>query len=298
MNTNFELYKVFYEVAKQGNITRASYELCISQPGVSKAIKNLEDQLDTTLFIRSKRGVTLTEEGKTLFVEIKKVMEIIETAENKIKMTEELEYGYLRIGVSKTITQNYLLPFIAQFHEMYPNIRIKIFTDPTKELLKKVNEGIIDLMIINMPFATPVNYEVINLIEIHDCFVANEKYKELKNKVVNLKDLNEYPLIFAANGSNTRYYLDNFCINNDIYLNPDIELASNSLVTDFALYGFGIGVATKEYIKNELDNGSLFEIKTKPTLPSRSIALVYSKDIKLSKASSEFIDLISNTKKD
>lgn len=64
-------------------------------------------------------------------------MEIIETAENKIKMTEELEYGYLRIGVSKTITQNYLLPYISKFHEMYPNIKIKIFTDPTKDLLKK-----------------------------------------------------------------------------------------------------------------------------------------------------------------
>ena len=149
-------------------------------------------------------------------------------------------------------------------------------------------------MIINTPYATPVNYEVINLIEIHDCFVANEKYKELKNKVVNLKDLNEYPLIFAANGSNTRYYLDSFCVKNDIYLSPDIELASNSLVTDFALYGFGIGVSTKEYIKEELDSGSLFEIKTKPTLPARYIALVYSRDIKLTKAASEFIKLISN----
>lgn len=294
MNTNFELYKVFYEVAKQGNITRASYELCISQPGVSKSIKNLEDQLNTTLFIRSKRGVTLTEEGKTLFVEIKKVMEIIENAENKIKMTEELEYGYLRIGVSKTITQNYLLPYIAEFHEMYPNIKIKIFTDPTKDLLKKVGEGMIDLMIINTPYATPANYEIINLMEIHECFVANDKFKELKDKVVDLKNLNDYPLIFASNGSNTRYYLDSFCIKNDIYLNPDIELASNSLVTDFALYGFGIGVSTKEYIKEQLDSGALFEIKTKPTLPPRNIALVYQKDIKLSKASIEFIKLISN----
>lgn len=101
-------------------------------------------------------------------------------------------------------------------------------------------------------------------------------------------------MIFAANGSNTRYYLDSFCIKNDIYLNPDIELASNSLVTDFAKYGFGIGVSTKEYIKEELDSGSLFEIKTKPTLPSRFIALVYLKDIKLSRASLEFIKLISN----
>lgn len=293
MNTNFELYKVFYEVARQGNITKASYELCISQPGVSKAIKNLEDQLDITLFIRSKRGVTLTEEGKTLFTEIKKVMEIIENAENKIKMTEELEYGYLRIGVSKTITQNYLLPFIAKFHEMYPNIKIKIFTDPSKDLLKKINEGIIDFMIINTPSTIPANYEVINLIEIHDCFVASDKYKELKNKVIPLNDLNEYPLIFAANGSNTRHYLDNFCIKNDIYLNPDIELASNSLVTDFALYGFGIGVATKEYISKELESGFLFEIKTKPALPARFISLVYSKDIKLSKAALEFINLIS-----
>ena len=72
MNINFELYRIFYTVANHGNITKASEELLISQPAISKAIKNLEDQLGGQLFVRTKRGVFLTEEGKEFNNYIKK----------------------------------------------------------------------------------------------------------------------------------------------------------------------------------------------------------------------------------
>ena len=66
MNINYELYKIFYTVAKNKNITSASKELLISQPAISKSIKNLEEQLGGQLFVRTKRGVVLTEEGKEI----------------------------------------------------------------------------------------------------------------------------------------------------------------------------------------------------------------------------------------
>ena len=83
MNIDFELYRIFYVVANNGNISKAAKELLISQPAVSKAIKNLEEQLGGTLFIRTKRGVNLTNEGKEFYNYIKSAIENIYNAENK-----------------------------------------------------------------------------------------------------------------------------------------------------------------------------------------------------------------------
>ena len=83
MNIDFELYRIFYCVANNGNITKASEELNISQPAISKSIKNLEEQLGGQLFIRTKRGVILTNEGKEFYNYIKKAIEYITSAENK-----------------------------------------------------------------------------------------------------------------------------------------------------------------------------------------------------------------------
>ena len=105
MNINLDLYKVFYHVAKNKNITKAANELNITQPGISKAIKNLEEQLGCSLFIRTKSGVILTDEGKVFFDQIKQAIEIIDNAEDKLKEMIDLDFGSLNIGVSNTIVK-------------------------------------------------------------------------------------------------------------------------------------------------------------------------------------------------
>ena len=122
MNINLELYKIFYVVASHLNITKASKELMISQPAISKSIKTLENQLGGTLFIRTKRGVNLTEEGKIFYNYVKDAMTIINNAENKFKDLINLETGTIRIGISQTLTKHFLLPYLEIFHKTYPKI--------------------------------------------------------------------------------------------------------------------------------------------------------------------------------
>ena len=141
MNINMELYKIFYYVAKNKNISKAANELLISQPSISKAIKNLEDQIGCQLFIRSKYGVVLTLEGKIFYEQIKSAMEIISNAEVKLKELINLEDGSLNIGISNTLTQKYLMPYLKEFHSLYPYIKIKIITGPTQSLITKVRNG-------------------------------------------------------------------------------------------------------------------------------------------------------------
>ena len=298
MNVNYELYKTFYSVAKNKNITKAAHELMISQPAVSKSIKTLEDQVGCTLFIRNKYGVSLTEEGETFYKNIKPAIEMIEHAEETLQETLNLDYGTLSIGVSNTLTRKYLLPYIKKFHEQYPRIKIKISTSPTFELITQARNGLIDFIILNLPYQLPSDFKETTLKEVNDCFIAGKDWKELKGKTIPLKEINNYPLILIAKGSNTRIFLDDFCEKNNIMLSPEMELASHSLVTAFTKIGLGIGYATKEFLKKDLKEQTLFEIKTAPTIPPRQIGATYLKQKQLNKASLTFLNLLKETEEE
>ena len=107
----------------------------ISQPAISKSIKKLEEQLGGTLFVRTKRGVVLTDEGKEFYNYIKQAMEYIYNAENKFTDLINLNTGIIKIGISTTLTKEFLLPYIEIFHKKYPNIDIQIVTDVTTVLI-------------------------------------------------------------------------------------------------------------------------------------------------------------------
>ena len=279
MNIDFELYRIFYVVANYSNITKASEELNISQPAISKSIKNLEEQLGGQLFVRTKRGVVLTEEGKEFYNYIKQAIEFINNAENKFTDLINLETGCIKIGISTTLTREFLLPYLEEFHSLYPKIDIQIITNITSELITKLKNGLIDIVILNL---NDKNYgndiDIIKCKKITDCFVVNNKYKDLIDKEISLKDLNNYPLILQAKGANTREFLDNIARENGIILKPNIELASYSLVVEFAKIGLGIGYAIKEYTKEALENKELYELKIKEKIPSRYIGIALSKN--------------------
>lgn len=279
MNINFELYRIFYVVANHSNITKASEELNISQPAISKSIKSLEEQLGGKLFIRTKKGVILTEEGKEFYKYIKHAIEYINNAENKFTDLINLECGCIKIGINTTLTKEFLLPYLEKFNTLFPKIDIQIITDLTSNLMQKLRNGLIDIVIFNINDKEYGNeIEIIKCRKITDCFVVNNKYKDLINKELSLSDLNNYPLILQAKGSNTRWFLDKLGQDNNIIFKPHIELTSYSLVSCFAKIGLGIGYVTKDYIKNELDNKELYELKIKEKIPGRYIGIALSKN--------------------
>ena len=295
MNINFELYRIFYVVAKYQNITKASKELMISQPAISKSIKNLEEQLGGQLFIRTKRGVILTEEGKEFFNYIEKAIEYIDNAENKFSDLINLEVGTIRIGISTTLTKNFLIPYLEHFHEKYPNINIQISTIVSSKLFKHLKDGLLDLAIMNLPCHHTDDIEIINVKTIHDCFIVGKAYKDLANKTLPLKEIASYPLILQTKGSTTRDYLDTFCLKNDVILNPIMNLSSYTLVIEFTKIGFGIGYATYEYIQEELKNDQLYVVNCNPNIKEKSIGLAYSKKNIPNFATKKLVEIILNS---
>ena len=294
MNIDFELYRIFYVVANNSNITKASEELNISQPAISKSIKNLEEQLGGQLFVRTKRGVVLTEEGKEFYNYIKQAIEYINNAENKFTDLINLEAGCIKIGISTTLTKEFLLPYLEKFHLLYPKVDIQIITSLTSDLMSKLKNGLIDIIVLNINNKNYGNdIDIIRCRKINDCFVVNNKYKDLSFKEMSLEDLNNYPLILQAKGSNTREFLDDVAREKGVVLKPNIELTSYSLVVDFCKIGFGIGYVTKNYIKDEIKNRELFELKIKEKIPSRYIGIALSKNHLPNFSTKKLIEIIS-----
>jgi len=292
MNINLELYRVFYIVAINKNITKASEELNISQPAISKSIKNLEEQLGGQLFIRTKKGVILTTEGEEFFKHIKNAMECIHSAENKFNEMISLEIGSIKIGSSITLTKEFLLPYLDNFHKLYPKIKIEIITNRTEELISKLKNGLIDLVILNTSTNIDDELETIKCKKLHDCFVVGKKYKELANNPIELKDLNNYPLILQSKGSKTRFSIDEYAKNNNVLLESTMELSSYNLVVEFAKLGFGIGYATTEYIEDDIKNKNLFTLQVIPKLPTKYIGLTYLKNQTPNFSTKRFIEEI------
>ncbi|WBW97739.1 LysR family transcriptional regulator [Oceanirhabdus sp. W0125-5] len=292
MEVNFELYKVFYNVVKEGQISAAAKKLFISQPAVSQSIKQLEEKLGGKVFFRTPKGMKLTSEGQILYKYIEKAYGFIIAGESKFQEMQNLEYGEIVIGASDTLCSHYLLPYLEKFHKEFPQIKIKVTNRTTYEILKLLKNGSVDLGILNLPIEEDKNLEIIETMTLEDCFICGDKYySEFKDKV-SLEQLNAYPLILLEKGSNTRRFIDKVFSDNNILVEPEIELGSVDLLVKFAKIGLGISFVTKNFIHDEIDNKEVYEIKLKEEIPKRKVGVVTLKGVPLSPSGKKFFDFL------
>ena len=183
MDINYELYKVFYYVAKTLSFSEASKKLFISQSAVSQSIKALEKKLDQTLFIRSTKRVKLTPEGEILFKHIEPAVNLIIRGENQIMDANDLNGGQLRIGATDTICRYHLVPYLKEFHEHFPNVHIKVTNATSSRCVDLLENEVVDLVVTNYPNPRMNSIQNVRKIhEFHDVFIANQNYAHLKNK--------------------------------------------------------------------------------------------------------------------
>lgn len=292
MNINYESYKTFYCVAKNGSISKSSQILLISQPAVTYQIKTLEEQLGVTLFIRTKKGVTLTEEGKIFLQFIEKGIESFKNGENALTNLKNLEYGTIRIGASTTVAKHVLMPFLEKFHQKYPHIDIEISNNLTEILLSELRNGNLDILLLNLPMEETKDLKITKVMEVHDIFVSNKEYYDKINGKILLNNLKNYPLLFQKRPSNTRAYMDTYLKENHVNLIPKMEIVSYNLIMDFIKIGFGIGYATKEFITEELQKKELYELDVFPKVPKRFIGMVTLKQTIPNFSVNKLIDLM------
>lgn len=285
MNINLELYRIFYTVAKNKHMTKASEELNISQPAISQSIKKLEDELGGTLFLRSNKGMELTSEGKMFFEYVKGALELINNAENEFTSFKDLSKGEIKIGVSTTLTKLILLEPLKKFHLDYPNINISITNDLTSNLVNDLKLGKLDFIIFNESNIKESNLELLKLKELKQGFMYNPAF--YKDEITSFKYLNKYPLILQKTQSNSRKLLDYISLNNNVILKPKMEVVSQDLITEFVNIGLGIGFVIIDLANKKFDN--LKELHINKKIPNINIYLATNKSISLTFASKTFI---------
>ena len=294
MNISMEYYKIFYNVAKQGSVTKAAKELCLSQPAVSQAVKALEDSLGTVLFVRKSKGVELTTEGSMLYEYVKRGYEQIKLGEEKIKQRLNRDVGGIRIGASDMTLQFYLLPYLEKFHSMHPNIKVHVTNAPTPLTIDHLLAGRIDFGVVSTPFELDNRFRVFKGRKIRDIFVAGNRFIDLKDKQLDYSVLREYPLISLEKNTSTRRYVDQFLMKNNVVLNPEFELATSAIVTQFAVRNLGIGCVVEDFAYEEISNGRLFQLQFEKEIPQREICIITDQKVPMSKSAATFLSLIGN----
>lgn len=295
MNINSELYKVFFFVAKSKSISKAAEQLFISQPAVSRSIKQLEERLGCMLFFRTSRGVSLTKEGESLFTYVEMAFNFLFLGEKKISQIRSLNEGELSIGVGDSICKHYLMPYLKRFNTENPNINIHITNQKSFEIANRIKEGKIDLGLVNLPLDDEM-LRITKLIDIHDCFVVGKKLMHLANNKISIKNLIKYPIMLVEKGSNSRKYIEEYFQNNLIRIDPAFELGNFELLAQLAIINLGVACVIKEFFLHELETAELFELSLIEDIPARSIGVASLKMVPLSSAAKEFIYLLTNKK--
>ncbi len=289
-----EQYKVFYQVAESGSISRAAKVMFVSQPAVTKSIKILENELNVILFIRNSKGVTLTREGEVLYSYVKEAFEKLEQGKKRMRQLKNNEYGSIRIGISNILCKYFFIPYLKAFHERYPNLKIEIINRTSPETLELLEMGRIDCAIIS-DIGRGKSYHYTSLMNIQDTFVSKNKPPE---EIIDIKELENYPLLLLEKKNATRTSFDEHFLEHQVNVNVEIEISSMEFLIEFAKIGLGVSAVIGEFVEEELGNGSLYEWKVKPMLPVRSVGLLYKSREPLSIASKTFIEFMINKNQD
>ncbi len=291
MIQSLSCYRIFYTVAKTGNISKAAKELYISQPAISKSIQKLEESMNCELFRRSSRGVSLTEEGELLYSHVKVAFETLALGEDRLRNSIELGVGHLKIGVSSTLCKYMLLPYLKEFIKLYPHINISITCQSTNDTLKLLEENKIDVGLIGKPESLK-NIDFYYLAEIKDIFVATKDYlRNLKARGVKENRILQSSTIMLLDKNNmTRQYIDDYLQENHIVVQDSIDISSMDLLIEFAKISVGVACVIREFVKKELADGSLIEIPLGFPIHKREVGFAYKKSVKPSKSLELFVD--------
>ena len=281
---------MFKEVAETGNISVAAKNLYISQSAVSQSVKQLETALQARLFARSPRGVSLTSEGQMLYQYVRSALGLLATGEDKLSQAQQLLLGTLVIGASDTVTSQFLVPYLDDFHRLHPGIRLKIVSGRSAKVLSMLKSGAVDIAFASSPADSAV--ESWPCFATHSAFVAGSGYDCDFDHVYTRREIADFPLILLERKASSRVFLEQEFLKHGVTLSPEIELSSRSLLVSLAHIGLGVAGVTLEFVQKALESGDIRALKTDFTIPARSVDMCTLRDVTPTAAAAAFMEMV------
>ena len=269
-------YKVFYEVAKAGNISKAGKTLQISQPAISKSIVKLEEQIGVKLFHRNSRGVHLTAEGEVLFEHVREAFDSIEQGETELRRIREFHIGHLKIGSSTTLCKYLLVHYLKEYLKENPHMKITIENQATAKTIQKIENHRLDVgAVVLSRFKHGMKF--IHIMDVEDIFVCTPDYlrhlRELEGEDADPFETANLMLLDKEN--NTRRHIDEYFKEQGIVPRQILELSNMDLLIDFAKIGLGVSAVIREFVLKELHDGTLIELPLPVPVRKREAGFAY-----------------------
>ncbi|MBQ7901370.1 MAG: LysR family transcriptional regulator, partial [Clostridia bacterium] len=198
MNITYDYYRIFCYVAKYRSFTQAANALYSSQPNVTRAIKNLENELGCTLFIRSNRSVELTPEGEKLFSRVSVAFEYIQAAEEELSFANNMKSGLITISVTEIALHCHVLKVLKKFHQAYPDVHIRLTNHSTPQALKALKDNLADIAIVTSPTGVMPPLTETPIKSIKAAAVCSSYFSELANRKISWKELSHYPIVMLG----------------------------------------------------------------------------------------------------
>ena len=286
---NYNLLKIFTCVAEEGNITKASEKLFISQPAVTKSIKQLEEEMHGELFIRKNKGVTLTREGKYIYDKVVRIFSELDNLYMYCSNTKKLDSGILRLGTTTSNISLLISKQLNNFLKKYNGIDVNVRHGEENELMSLLYNDDLDLVVIDDEFVTP-ELDVIKKYDVNYAIVGNKEFMEkYKDVPMTREEFAANNLALITSGKTSRQNIDNYFASYGIKLSAKYELESYSFIYEIIKQGNAIGIVNPEYFRHEIDRQRIYVINTDFKIDSRAICLVGNKNAKSNRIKEEFI---------
>ena len=289
MYISYDYYRIFYYVAKYGNITQAAKILLNNQPNLTRAIKTLESELGCPLFIRNNRGMKRTPEGERLFEHIRIAFENIEAGEAEIIESRNLEKGTVFVAASEVALHCVLLPVLKQYRTLYPGIRLKISNHSTPQAVDAIKNGIADIAVVTTPTLPSAMTEEVTVRKFHEVAVCSAAFSELLGEKVGFAELLSYPMISLGTQTKSFELYSDFFAEEGLHYHPETEAATADQILPMVKADLGIGFIPREFLQGV---EGVFVIETEKSLPEREIRIVKRHEQTLSIAAKELERLI------
>ena len=287
MHINLDSYRVFYYVAQYRSFTKAAEMLYNNQPNVTRIIKNLEQALGCTLFIRTSRSVQLTPEGEELFSYICPAIQQFQAGEESVRLHSTLQSGSISIGTSEIALHRILLPVLKQFRREYPGIRLRIFNSNTLQAVSSLKDHLVDFSLITPPVEPSDAFLRTDLTRFQEVPVCGKAYAHLTKETLSLAQLSSYPIISLCRGTSTNHLYIDWFREHGLTFSPDIEAATADQILPMVRANLGIGFVPEHTVKEAAEDGSILPLHLEEIPPERSISLLKRKDMPLSVAAGE-----------
>ncbi|MBQ8425386.1 MAG: LysR family transcriptional regulator [Clostridia bacterium] len=285
--------KVFVEVYKHENITKAAESLFITQPTVTRAIQELEEHYGVTLFERINKRLKRTECANKLFFHANNIISSIDQMEKEMKNWDEI--GVLRIGATPTIGSVFIPTIINKFSEKYPNIIIKTTINNGTELQKSLYSNQLDLVLIEGGnIMEHLHQEVFAEDKLILVMPPNDKRKNSKD--ITISSLKDDKFLLREQGSTSRLYLNHIFSKHGISVSPVMESISTHAIIRSVHLGIGISILPEEMVLHSIESGYVSSARIKDEALNRKEFIVWHKNKFLTKSAREFIEICKNIK--